>query len=257
MKNFAITFVTGTDTDVGKTVTTAALAAVLAAGGAAVAVYKPTQTGVAPDGAGDMDEVARLSGIGTVYEGIRLRDPMAPAAAAARENRRLPDLVHHLDRITELAASCDHVLVEGAGGLLVELDAEGNTLADLAAAADGAAPANIVVVCRSGLGTLNHTLLTLEALDRRGLSAAGLVVGSWPPTPSDIEQDNRRYFHQLRTPFLGALPAGAASLDPRSFRQQAPNWLRLPTGWSSRAKEVLQPGLFLENQVHDCPDQEH
>lgn len=227
MKAARITFVTGTDTDVGKTLTTAALAAVLAAGGAAVAVYKPTQTGVAPDGAGDMAEVARLSGVRAVYEGIRLRDPMAPVAAAARESRQLPTLGHHLDRITELAASFDHVLVEGAGGLLVELDGDGNTLADLAAPAARSA---IVVVCRSGLGTLNHTLLTLEALERRGVPAAGLVVGSWPPAPSDIEEDNRGYFQQLETPFLGALPAGAARLDPHAFRRQAPGWLR-PPAW--------------------------
>lgn len=225
MKAARITFVTGTDTDVGKTLTTAALAAVLAAGGAAVAVYKPTQTGVVPDGAGDMAEVARLSGVLAVYEGIRLRDPMAPVAAAARENRQLPTLAHHLDRVAELAASFDHVLVEGAGGLLVELDGDGNTLADLAARAARSA---IVVVCRSALGTLNHTQLTLEALERRGVPAAGLVVGSWPPAPSDIEKDNRGYFQRLDTPFLGALPAGATRLDPHAFRRQAPSWLRAP-----------------------------
>lgn len=231
MKEAAITFVTGTDTDVGKTVTTAALAAALAAGGAAVAAYKPTQTGVAPGGTGDMDEVARLSGVGTACEGIRLLAPMAPVAAAAREGRALPALAHHVDRISGLAAGFDHVLVEGAGGLLVELDAEGHTVADLAAAvgrAAGAARCRIVVACRSGLGTLNHTLLTLEALDRRGLPAAGLVVGSWPASPSVIDEDNRSYFQRLPTPYLGALPAGAAGLDPHTFQEQAPHWLRLP-----------------------------
>lgn len=228
MRQHAITYITGTDTDVGKTLTTAALAAALAAGGVAVAVYKPTQTGVSPDGSGDMDEVARLSGVGTVFEGIRLRDPMAPVAASDRENRRLPSLALHVDRITELAAAHDHVLVEGAGGLLVELDAEGHTLADLAAATREAARTNMVVVCRSGLGTLNHTLLTLEALRHRGLPAAGLVIGSWPPSPSDIERGNREYFQALGTPFLGALPAMASQLEPSAFQQQAPNWLRLP-----------------------------
>ncbi|RAN79094.1 dethiobiotin synthase [Bacillus sp. SRB_336] len=228
MKEAAITFVTGTDTDVGKTVTTAALAAALAAGGASMAAYKPTQTGVAPDGAGDMDEVARLGGVRTVCEGVRLLAPMAPVAAAAREGRALPALAHHVDRIAGLAAGFDHVLVEGAGGLLVELDAEGHTFADLAAAVGSTLGAGIVVVCRSGLGTLNHTLLTLEALERRGLPAAGLAVGSWPAAPLAIDEDNRGYFHRLPTPYLGALPAGAAGLDPHTFQEQAPQWLRLP-----------------------------
>ncbi|MCQ9165829.1 MULTISPECIES: dethiobiotin synthase [unclassified Arthrobacter] len=230
MKPAAITFVTGTDTDVGKTVTTAALAAAHRAVGATVAVYKPTQTGVAPDGAGDMAEVSRLSGVRAVHEGIRLRDPMAPVAAAVREGRGLPALAQHVDRIAGLAGAFDHVLVEGAGGLLVELDANGNTLAELAVAAGRAFRCSTVVVCRSGLGTLNHTLLTLEALERRGLPAAGLVVGSWPRTPSDLEEDNRSYFRQLATPYLGALPAGAAGLAPHTFQERAPRWLRLPAG---------------------------
>ncbi|PYI69445.1 dethiobiotin synthase [Arthrobacter livingstonensis] len=229
MKLSAITFVTGTDTDVGKTLTTAALAAMLA-DGASVAVYKPTQTGVSPGGAGDMDEVARLSGVGTVFEGIRLLEPMAPVAAAVRENRPLPALADHVDRIKELAASYVHVLVEGAGGLLVELDAEGHTLADLAAATRETARTNMVVVCRSGLGTLNHTQLTLEALRHRGLPAAGLAIGSWPASPSDIEQGNRGYLRGLGTPYLGSLPAGASQLEPAAFRQLAPQWLRLPDG---------------------------
>ncbi|MGO4384260.1 dethiobiotin synthase [Specibacter sp. RAF43] len=223
----AITFITGTDTDVGKTLTTAALAATLSAAGATVAVYKPTQTGVTPDGHGDMDEVTRLTGLGTVFEGVRLRDPMAPVVAAARENRALPSLQHHVDRLATLTATFDHVLVEGAGGLLVELDGEAHTLADLAAAAPAAATA-MVVVCRSALGTLNHTMLTLEALGRRGLPVTGLAIGSWPAAPSAIELTNREYFRASGTSFLGSLPAGASRLDPAAFRCAAPRWLHLP-----------------------------
>ncbi len=237
MKHPSIIFVTGTDTGVGKTVATAALATVLAAGRASVAVYKPTQTGVGPDGGGDMAEVTRLSGVRAAAEGIRLRDPMAPAAAAAREDRLLPTLAHHAGHLMKLADGFDHVLVEGAGGLLVELDGEGNTLADLAAAVGSAVRTDIVVVCRSGLGTLNHTLLTLEALDRRGLPAAGVAIGSWPSAASAIDRDNRRYLAMRPTPLLGALPAGAADLDPGTFRRQAPGWLRLPgPGGPARAR---------------------
>jgi dethiobiotin synthase len=130
--NAPILVVTGTDTDVGKTITTAALAATLAAGGRTVTVYKPTQAGT-EDGDGDVDRVRRLAGV-SGCEGIRLPDPMAPVAAAQRAGFRLPDLGRHRDAVRALAASHEHVLVEGAGGLLVELDGQGHTLADLAAA---------------------------------------------------------------------------------------------------------------------------
>ncbi|ALE06836.1 dethiobiotin synthase [Arthrobacter sp. ERGS1:01] len=228
MKLPAITYVTGTDTDVGKTITTAALAAALLAGGATVAVYKPTQTGVAPDGHGDMDEAVRLCGVATVREGVRLLHPMAPAAAALRENRTLPKLADHVAHIADLAQGHDHVLVEGAGGLLVELDDAGHTIADLAAATPGGVRPGIVVTCRSGLGTLNHTLLTLEALQHRGLPAPALVVGSWPAAPSDIDLSNRDSLRAWGKPFLGSIPEGAALLDPRDFQRLAPQWLDLP-----------------------------
>ncbi|MFQ4149277.1 dethiobiotin synthase [Arthrobacter sp. LAPM80] len=228
MKHATITFITGTDTDVGKTVVTASLAAMLAARGESVAAYKPTQTGVLPGEPGDMEEVARLSGIDVVRAGVRLQDPMAPVPAAARENAQLPTLQGHVRAILELAQGHDNVLVEGAGGLLVEMDTLGNTIADLAAAIPAPHRTAVVLVCRSALGTLNHTLLTLEALERRSLAAAGLVIGSWPTSPSFIENSNREHFQGLTTPLLGALPAGAALLDPADFRRMAPKWLPNP-----------------------------
>lgn len=225
-----VIFITGTDTEVGKTVTTAALVAALSAAGASVAVYKPTQTGVATDGHGDINEVMRLSGIFAAYEGIRLDEPMAPRAAAAHAHQALPDLTHHVHRIAELAASHDHVLVEGAGGLLVELDHQRHTLLDLAGAVRRTVQTQCVVVCRSGLGTLNHTTLTLEVLQHRGFSDAALVMGSWPATPSDVESSNHAHLEDLMgARFLGALPAGAAGLDPAAFRALAPGWLKIPT----------------------------
>ena len=198
--------ITGTDTGVGKTIATAALALQRPGG----AVYKPVQAGT-DDGEGDIDVVQRLSGCAAVHEGIRLPHPMAPVAAAARAGMRLPSLQHHVDTVRQLVARHDDVLVEGAGGLLVELDHDGHTLADLALAL--AAP--VVVVCRSGLGTLNHTALTIEALTRRGVTVAGLVIGSWPQHPTEIDVSNRARLEQL-APLLGALPAGAGdqTADP-------------------------------------------
>lgn len=212
----SVLVVTGTDTGVGKTIVTAALAATLLARGDTVAVFKPTQAGT-EDGLGDVDVVRTLTGIGTAVEGIRLPDPMAPVAAARRAGVTLPALAEHVAAVEDLDARHDHTLVEGAGGLLVELDGHGRTLADLATALS--APA--VVVCRSGLGTLNHTALTVEALARRRIPVAGLVIGGWPHAPSEIELTNRADLE----PVLGAVPEGAGLLEPTRFRAEAPGWL--------------------------------
>jgi dethiobiotin synthase len=221
-----VVVVTGTDTDVGKTVATAALAAVFASFGATAAVYKPTQTGADPDSHGDVQEAARLAGIHSATEGVRLRAAMAPVPAARLEGRMLPALGDHVGRIQHLATRHDRVFVEGAGGVLVRLDAAGNTIADVAHAAE--APA--VVVCRSGLGTLNHTELTLEALARRGIAVAGVVIGSWPAEPSDVELSNREHLSSLGVPLLGAIPAHASQLVPTDFQRRAPTWLDVAAG---------------------------
>jgi 8-amino-7-oxononanoate synthase/dethiobiotin synthetase len=217
-----IVFVTGTDTDVGKTITTAALAAALAARGRTVAVYKPTQAGTV-DGQGDIDVVRRLAGLDDGHEGIRLTRAMAPVAAAAHARVRLPTAGDHRAAIRLLAATRDHTLVEGAGGLLVALDEDGRTLADLAAAT-GPGCAAAVVVCRSGLGTLNHTELTLEALNRRGIAISGVVIGSWPRRPTEIDISNRDYLKQHAVPLIGIIPEGVAALAPAEFRASADSW---------------------------------
>jgi dethiobiotin synthetase len=232
-----VLLITGTDIGVGKTITTAALTAAITAGPAArpgrgqaapsIAVDKPVQTGVRPGEPGDSDEVRRLAGISSATEGIRLRLPMAPVAAADHEAAILPTVDEHAARIRRLSLEHDHVLVEGTGGLLVELDRTRRTLADLAGLLGENAA--VVVVCRSGLGALNHTTLTLEALQRRGLAIAGIVIGSWPRRPGDIELDNRRHLSSLGVPLLGAIPEGASWLPPGIFRGSATIWFsRLP-----------------------------
>jgi dethiobiotin synthetase len=217
-----IILVTGTDTGVGKTVTTAALTAALQGRGRSVAVYKPCQSGAA---AGDSDtaEIIRLTGAVTAETGVVLQEPLAPVAAAALAGKALPPLSVHADRIRELAASHDHVLVEGAGGLLVELDSAGGTLPDLGALLGPAAA--FVLVARPALGTLNHTALTLEALAHRGQRVLGVVLGSWPVDPEAVHHSNRQVLGSLRVPFLGALPEQAAGLYPAAFRAGATAWL--------------------------------
>lgn len=220
-----IIVVTGTDTDVGKTVVTAAVAALLVGDGRTVTTYKPTQTGVDPGEPGDMAEVTRLSGV-IGHEGVRLRLPMAPRPAAAREESGLPGLAHHVTRIEALADASDHVLVEGAGGLLVELTDDGATLADLAVelGAHGL-DTGVLTVARSALGTLNHTMLTRQALQQRGLRQLGIVIGSWPDEPDDIELGNHAYFAGLDHGLVGAIPQGAPGSDGEPFVTRAAGWL--------------------------------
>lgn len=122
-------FVTGTSTDVGKTIVTAALAATATAAGRSVAVCKPAQTGVAEDEPGDLATITQLSGVTSTLELARYPEPLAPDTAARRCGAPLLTIDETLSAITELTA--DLVLVEGAGGVLVRIGEF--TLLDLAA----------------------------------------------------------------------------------------------------------------------------
>ena len=211
----SIVMVTGTDTGVGKTVTTAALACAARLAGLDVAVCKPVQTGTV-DGDDDLGEVGRLAGITALHGGWRYPEPLAPVAAANRAGLALPTARELLDAVRTADAPGRLTIVEGAGGLLVELGADGVTLRDLAA--ELGAP--VLVVVAPGLGTLNHTALTLEALAGRGLDSAGLVVGSWPSQPGIAEQGNRAALAELGE-IRAVLPAGAGAVTPREFETLA------------------------------------
>jgi dethiobiotin synthetase len=200
-----VLFVTGTDTGVGKTITTAALASCARQLGVDVAVCKPAQTGIA-DGDDDLAEVARLSGV-TASAGLaRYPLPMSPVAAAEQAGLSLPSREEVLELIRRLDRPGRLTLVEGAGGLLVELAGGGTTLRDLASDMVAA----VLVVTRAGLGTLNHTALTLEALATHDVSCAGLVIGSWPAQPGPVERSNRSALERL-APVRAALPAEASA----------------------------------------------
>ncbi|WP_449060898.1 dethiobiotin synthase [Planomonospora algeriensis] len=214
----SILVVTGTDTGVGKTVVTAAVAALARERGSTVAVVKPAQTGVAENEPGDLDDVIRLSGVTTTFELARFPDPLAPAAAARVTGLPPVSLAEAAVRIKELTESHRLVVVEGAGGLLVRFDEEGFTLADLARMLH----APVLVVARAALGTLNHTALTLEAVAGRGLDLAGVVIGSWPAEPGLAERCNVADLEMLAArPLAGVLPEGAGGLDRESFARVA------------------------------------
>jgi len=154
--------------------------------------------------------VARLSGVTALYGTWRYPEPLAPAAAAQRAGMALPTR----DELVGSVASVDAklTLVEGAGGLLVELGAGGVTLRDLAR--DLAAP--VLVVVSPGLGTLNHTALTLEALAAQGIPCAGLVIGAWPRESGVAEAGNRDALGRLAE-VRAVLPAGAGAMSAAEF----------------------------------------
>lgn len=188
-------FVTGTDTGVGKTVVTAALVHAFRARGLRVAACKPVQSGQpASDPDGDAALLVRLGGLAAdpaelcVYA---FAAPLAPAVAAEREGARV-ELGPILEHVRLLAGGHDVVLVEGAGGLLVPL-APGLTVADLAVALGFP----LVVVARPGLGTVNHTALTVEAARARGLAVAGVILNGIRGGLDGSVADNPRLIAEL------------------------------------------------------------
>ncbi|MDJ0383606.1 dethiobiotin synthase [Streptomyces sp. G-G2] len=228
-----VVVVSGTGTEIGKTVVTSAIAAAAVAAGRSVAVLKPAQTGVAPGEPGDAAEVARLAGAGvTTLELARYPEPLAPDTAARRSGLAPVTPAEVAEAAEKLAAEHDLVLVEGAGGLLVRFDAAGHTLADAARLLG----APVLVVAPAGLGTLNSAALTAEALRARELTGLGIVVGSWPGAPDLASRCNLADLPAVSgLPLIGAVPQGSGSLDPASFRTAAPSWLApaLGGGWSA------------------------
>jgi dethiobiotin synthase len=172
-------FVTGTDTNVGKTVVSAALMARYR-GEAPLKYWKPIQTGAEHDD--DTAEVARLVGVGRGFTprqegeildaGVRLPHPVSPHLAAHLAGTRITvrSLLETLDGRTDT-----RWIVEGAGGVLVPIN-ERETMADLMRALD----LPVLIAARSTLGTINHTVLTIEGLRRRMLRVAGVVMVGEP-----------------------------------------------------------------------------
>lgn len=225
-------FVTGTDTGVGKTWVAAGIAAVLREAGYRVGVYKPVATGINPTHlVSPESDVARLwEAAGCPAEPERVcpqvfAEPFAPPVAAARAGKQV-DAALLRSGADWWADHCDVVVVEGIGGLLCPLT-ENETVADLAA--DLGFP--LVVVARLGLGTLNHTLLTIEVAERRGLKIAGVVLNSPEPPSGDLaEQTNPQALkRRLSCPILAQVRHGSSSADRRLSRREIARvrWYRL------------------------------
>ena len=208
-------FVTGTDTGVGKTAVACAIARAARRAGLRVRALKPVETGCArgADGAlvpADALALAAAAGDDAPLERLcpwRLELPAAPevAAAAAGESLALAPIA---EALAAARKDADLVLVEGAGGLLVPVF-PGLDMAGLAARLD----LPVLVVARAALGTINHTLLTLEAARARRLRVLGVAVSHTSSVHSHADRRNLDWLlARLPAPFLGELPHGAEEL---------------------------------------------
>jgi dethiobiotin synthetase len=191
-------FVTGTDTGVGKTVLAAAIVAALRARGVPVRALKPVITGLDEprdsEWPPDHELLAQAAGCQPNEVAVAVYGPAVSPHLAAR----LAGAPLSPQRLRDAALCRDEevVVIEGVGGLLVPL-ADGYDIRSLAL--DIGLP--VVIAARPGLGTINHTLLTLEAARTVGLDVLGVVLTPWPHRPGTIEYSNRETIEAL-----GALP---------------------------------------------------
>jgi dethiobiotin synthetase len=207
-------FVTGTDTGVGKSVVAAAVCAALAARGVQVAAFKPAVTGLddpAAEWPPDHELLARAAGGGQAPEEVapyRFGPPLSPHYAAELSGRPIDPA-----RVVEAARAAAQgklLVAEGVGGLLVPIT-PGYLVRDLAL--DLGLP--LVIAARTGLGTINHSLLTVEAARAAGLRVAGVVMTPWPAAPEPIEASNRATVERL----AGVPVSGLRPTDPESLAE--------------------------------------
>jgi dethiobiotin synthetase len=209
-------FVTATDTGVGKTEVACALLRGWRAAGLDVAALKPAQSGVSEDEPSDAARLAEAAAAGEPMEQVcpySFAAPLAPAVAARLAGVAI-DFGRVVDGARALAARHAALVVEGAGGLLVPLT-ERETYADLAVALG----LPVLIVARAGLGTVNHTALTVEALRARGLSIAGIVMNRTAPEDDPSVRHNATEIARLTgiapaalLPYVADIGARAAAL---------------------------------------------
>lgn len=215
-------FITGTDTGVGKTAVAAALLHRYRES-ATLRYWKPIQTGIEQDD--DTREVGRLTHAGPAelrVDGVRLSRPISPHAAAHASGSRI-EVASLLDTVRASQESVGWI-VEGAGGVLVPIN-ERETMADLIVAL--AMPA--VVAARTALGTINHTLLTLEALRRRSVAVAGIVLVG---VPDPIAREAIETYGMA--PVVGEMP----HFDPLTCEALA-SWARVGLDPDGRLRAYL------------------
>ncbi len=219
-------FVVGTDTGVGKTVVACALLRRLAGQGLRVAGMKPVAAGCepCPEGWCNEDALALQAAANVALPVAQINpyafvSPIAPHIAAAQAGVVI-DLARIEEGFRHIAAQAEWVIVEGAGGLLVPLNDHAN-MADLAARLG----LPLVLVVGMRLGCLNHALLTVEAIERRGLALAGWVANRIDPAMTAFEENLASLTQNIAAPLLGVVPwcDGAALLERVVPVLRAPN----------------------------------
>jgi dethiobiotin synthetase len=194
-------FVTGTDTGVGKTVVAAAICAALRERGISVAAWKPVVTGTEEPGPTDHERLGAAAGQDpTTVTPHTFAPPVSPHLATELAGTRL-EPAELVASARAAAEGAEELVVEGVGGLLVPLT-PGYLVRDLAR--DLGLP--LVVAARPGLGTINHTLLTLEAARAVGLDVDRVVLTPWPDEPSEMERSNRDTIARLGNVEVETLP---------------------------------------------------
>jgi dethiobiotin synthetase len=181
-------FVTGTGTEVGKTVVAAAIARTAAGGGERVAVFKPAVSGLDEGGEPDHELLRRAAGSSQSDDEIapyRFGPPVSPHLAAEMAGIRI-DPAALVSAARKAAGEGEVLVCEGVGGFLVPLTAD-YSVRDFAR--ELGLP--VVIAASPALGTINHTLLTLEAVRAAGLEVAAVVLTPWPDQPSAMEESNR------------------------------------------------------------------
>ena len=196
-------FVTGTGTEVGKTVVAAVIARTHAETGERVAVFKPAVSGLEDGGEPDHALLRRASGSEQSDDEIapyRYGPPVSPHLGAELAGERI-EPARLVEAAHAAAGQNDFLVAEGVGGLLVPLTT-GYSVRDLAV--DLALP--LVVAARPGLGTISHTLLTIEAAHAVGLTVRYVILTPWPDHPSVMERSNRATIEQLAGVPVHTLP---------------------------------------------------
>jgi dethiobiotin synthetase len=209
-------FITGTDTGVGKTYVASGIAASLKAQGVNVGVMKPAETGCRKR-SGDLmpADAIRLARAAGAHDSLalinpyRFRKPLAPSVAAELEGKKIQES-RIMNAYRALVRKHDFMIIEGAGGIMVPLSRNYLYL-DLAQAIG----LPVVVVARPGLGTINHTLLTVAALRERGIAIAGVVINySDKRRPGPVEKTSPGVIEKIsRVPVLGIVPYRACEFS--------------------------------------------
>ena len=235
-------FVTGTDTGVGKSVVSASVCAALAARGERVAAFKPAVTGLDEDPGDwghDHELLAASASAGQSPEQVSPHrfGPAASPHLAADLSGSAIEPVRLVAAARSAAAGADALVVEGVGGLLVPLNAT-YLVRDLAVELG----LTVVVVARPGLGTINHTVLTVEAARMAGLVVAGVVMTPWPQRPTEVEASNRRTVERLTGTTVSVLrPNDRATRASAGGTLPLDTWLAVEPGGDRAPSEPPAP----------------